>query len=111
MDKLNILWTTGNKKAVFNTLNLYASRSQKDDWWNDVNLIIWGASARLVGTDKKVQSEIVEILNQGVHIEAFKDSCDTFGVTDTLIELGVNVRNMGKPMNEYIQSGQKILTI
>ncbi len=111
MDKLNILWTTDNKYEVFSMLNLYASRSEKNDWWNDVNLIIWGASAKLVGTDKKVQSEIVEMINQGVHVEAFKDSCDKFGVSEKLIELGINVRYMGRPLTEYIQSGQKIVTM
>jgi hypothetical protein len=111
MDKLNILWTTGNKNKVFSMLNMFASRSEKNDWWNDVNVIIYGASAKLVGTDKKVQVEIVDMISQGVNVEAFKDSCDNFGVTEKLIELGVNVRSMGKPMNEYIQSGQRILTI
>ena len=111
MDKLNILWTTGNKNQVFTMLNTFASKSEKNDWCNDVNVIIYGVSAKLVGTDKKVQSEILNMINHGVNVEAFKDSCDNFGVTETLLELGINVRYMGKPMNEYIQSGQRILTI
>ena len=111
MDKLNILWTTDNRGTVFNMLTMYAINSKTKGWWQNVNVIIWGASAKLVGTDTQVQTEIIEMLNQGVQIEACKDCCDNFGVTDTLIKLGINVRYMGEPLTEYIKTGQKILTI
>jgi len=64
-----------------------------------------------VGIDNQVQTEIVEMINQGVQIEACKDCSDNFGVTDKLIKLGIHVRYMGIPFTEYIKSGQKILTI
>ena len=111
MDKLNILWTTDNKDTIFNMLTMYAINSKTNNWWQNVNVIIWGASAKLVGSDTKVQTEIVEMINQGVQIEACKDCCDNFGVTDKLIKLGINVRYMGKPLTEYLKAGEKILTI
>jgi hypothetical protein len=111
MEKLNILWTTDNKDTVFNMLIMYAINSKTQGWWQDVNLIIWGASARLVGNDSQVQSEIIEMINQGIHIEACKDCCDHFGVTEKLIKLGIKVRYMGEPFTEYIKAGEKILTI
>jgi hypothetical protein len=111
MDKLNILWTTDNKDTVFNMLTMYAVNSKTQNWWQEVNLIIWGASARLVGNDTQVQSEVVEMINQGIQIEACKDCCDNFGVTDKLTKLGINVRYMGKPLTDYIKSGETILTI
>jgi hypothetical protein len=111
MDKLNILWTTDNKDTIFNMLSMYAINSISNKWWQKVNLIIWGASAKLVGNDIQVQTEIVEMINQGVTIEACKDCCDNFGVTDKLTKLGINVRYMGKPLTDYIKSGENILTI
>lgn len=111
MDKLNILWTTDNKDTIFNMLSMYAINSKTQGWWQDVNVIIWGASAKLVGTDTKIQTEVVEMIKQGVKIEACKDCSDNFGVTDTLTKLGINVRYMGKPMTDYIKAGEKLLTI
>jgi hypothetical protein len=111
MDKLNILWTTDNKDTVFNMLAMYAVNSKTQNWWQEVNLIIWGASAKLVGNDTQVQTEVVEMINHGVQIEACKDCCDNFGVTDKLIKLGINVRYMGKPLTDYIKSGEIVLTI
>ncbi len=111
MDKLNILWTTDNKDTVFNMLAMYAINSKINNWWQNVNVIIWGASAKLIGNDVQVQTEIKEMINQGVTIEACKDCCDNFNVTNNLIELGINVRYMGEPLTEYIKTGQKILTI
>jgi len=111
MDKLNILWTTDNKDTIFNMLSMYAINSKSKGWWKDVNVIIWGASAKLVGADNQVQTEVIEMINQGVTIEACKDCSDNFGVTEKLTNLGINVRFMGKPMTDYIKAGEKILTI
>jgi hypothetical protein len=111
MDKLNILWTTDNKDTVFNMLIMYAVNSKIKGWWKNVNVIIWGASAKLVGNDTQVQSEVIEMINQGVKVEACKECCDRAGVTDKLIKLGINVRYMGEPFTDYIKADEKILTI
>ena len=111
MDKLNILWTTDNKDNVFNMLTMYAINSKRRNWWQQVNVIIWGASAKLVGNDPQVQTEIIEMLHQGITIEACKDCCDRFDVSEKLEKLGVTVRYMGQSLTEYIKSGEKILTI
>jgi len=111
MDKLNILWTTDNKNTVFHMLVMYATNSRLNGWWQEVNLIIWGASAKLVGTDSQIQAEVLEMLNHGITIEACKACTDNLGVTDKLTELGVNVRYMGEVLTNYLKSGEKVLTI
>jgi hypothetical protein len=111
MDKLNILWTTDNKDTVLQMLVMYATNSRLNGWWQKINLIIWGASAKLVGTDSQIQAEIKEMLNHGITIEACKACTDNLGVTDKLTELGVNVRYMGEALTAYIKSGEKVLTI
>ena len=111
MDKINILWTTINKDTIFNMLSMYTINSKTHNWWKHVNVIIWGASAKLVGSDNQVQTEILEMINQGVNIEACKDCCDNFGVSGKLIELGIDVRYMGEPLTEYIKKGEKVLSL
>ncbi len=111
MDKLNILWTSDNKDTVLNMLVMYATNSRLNGWWQEVNLIIWGASAKLVGTDSQIQAEVLEMLNHGITIEACKACTENLGVTDKLTELGINVRYMGEALTVYIKSGEKLLTI
>lgn len=111
MEKINILWTTDNKDTIFNMLAMYAINSKKRGWWKEVNIILWGASVKLVGNDTQVQTEVLEMLQNGITLEACKDCCDNFNVTDILLKLGVNVRYMGEPMTKYIKANEKLITI
>jgi hypothetical protein len=111
MDRLNILWTTDNKDTFLHMLLMYAANSRINGWWDEVNIIIWGASARLVGNDSQVQEAVQDMISHGITVEACKACCDDFGVTERITELGVIVRYMGQPLTEYIKSGDKILTI
>lgn len=111
MDKLNILWTTDNKDTAMNMIIMYGANAKKNGWWQDVNLIIWGASAKLIANDNQIQAEILDMIHQGVKIEACKACSDNLGVTDRLLKLGIKVRYMGQALTEYLKSGDKILTI
>lgn len=111
MEKINILWTTDNKDTIFNMLSMYAINSMKRGFWKHVNVILWGASVKLAGSDTQVQTEILEMLQNGVTVEACKDCADRFNASETLLKLGVNVRYMGEPMTEYIKAGEKLLSI
>ena len=111
MDKLNILWTTDNKDTVFSMLSMYATNSIKKGWWNEVNIIIWGASAKLVALDSQVQTEVLEMLSRGIKIEACRACTDEFSVTDKLEKLGIKVHYMGEPLTSYLKSDDKLICI
>lgn len=110
-DKLNILWTTDNKDTIFNMLSMYAINSKNRGWWKHINVILWGASVRLVANDTQVQTEVLEMLQSGITIEACQNCCNNFGVTSIIINLGITVRYMGAPLTEYLKNGEKILSI
>ena len=111
MEKLNILWTSDNKDTFFNMLALYTVNSKKKAWWEEVNVIIWGASAKLVAENEDVQAKVREMKENGVNVEACKVCSDNLGVTDKLIALGIDVKYMGAPLTEYLKSEEKIITI
>ncbi len=111
MDKLNILWTTDNKDTFFHMLSMYTINSLSKGWWDQINIIIWGASAKLVGNDSQIQTEILEMINKGITIEACKDCCDYFHVSDQLAQMGINVRYMGAPLTEYIKNNEHLITL
>ena len=110
-DKLTILWTTDNKDTVFNMLAMYALNSKNRGWWKHINIILWGASVKLVANDTQVQTEILEMLQSGITIEACQDCCENFGVDSIITNLGITVRYMGIPLTEYLKNGEKILSI
>ncbi|WP_346864441.1 hypothetical protein [uncultured Draconibacterium sp.] len=111
MEKLTILWTTDNKDTFFNMLAMYATNSVRKAWWDNVTVIIWGASAKLAGIDAQVQSELVQMIATGVTIEACKACADNLGVSGELEKLGVNVHYMGVPLTECLKSGEKFISI
>lgn len=111
MNKLNILWTTDNKETVTEMLMPYAINSRKHGWWENVNVIIWGASAKLVAADKEVQDLVREMLEHGVAVEACKACSDSFGVSGDLTGLGVSVRYMGQALTDYLKADEKVLTV
>lgn len=92
-------------------LLMYAINAKKRKWWQEVNVIIWGASSKLAGTDTEVQAKIVEMIAQGVTVEACLACSENLGVSESLSKLGVNLRYMGQPLTNYLKANEKILTI
>lgn len=76
-----------------------------------MNVIIWGGSARLTGTDTQVQSEIMEMIAQGIHIEACQDCTERYRVSETLKKLGVTVRYMEEPLTTYLKADEKFIFV
>lgn len=111
MGKLNILWTSDNKITVLNMLAIYVLNSKTRGWWKEINIIVWGASAKLIAKDTQVQTEVLEMLSVGVHIEACKDCSDACEVTSDLQKLGIEVKYMGEALSSYIKSGEPVLSI
>jgi len=110
MQKLNILWTTDHKEVSERMILLYAMNSKVKGWWDQVNLIVWGPSAKMIAEDTQIQAEIIELINQGVTLESCKDCSDHYGVSELFEKMGIVVRFMGEPLTEYIKNGEKIIT-
>jgi hypothetical protein len=110
-DRINILWTTGDKTTALTMLAVYVLNAKSRGWWKEINVIIWGASAKLVAEDTQVQTEVLEMMQAGITVEACRDCSDVCGVTGTLERLGINVRFMGIPLTDYIKSGETVLAI
>ena len=108
-NKLNILWTTDNRDTVFNMLSMYAINSVNKGWWEHVNIILWGASVKLLANDTQVQTEVLEMMNSGINIEACQHCCEIFDVVPTIQNLGITVKYMGESLTQYIKDGEHVL--
>ena len=108
---LYILWTSGSKITAEKMVFMYAINSLRHGWWEKVTLIIWGASAKLVGEDMAIQKKIQEALEAGVSVTACKACADQLGVSEGLEKLSVEVKYWGAPLTDILANGEKLLTI
>lgn len=109
--KLNILWTSANPDTFSKMVAMYAGNAQWKGWWDEVSIIIWGGSARLVGEDVTVQHQLTELIAKGVELRACRACAEQIGVAETLESLGVDVDYLGEPLTELLKSDAKLLTI
>lgn len=96
MERLNILWTTNDIDTLKNMVSMYSCNSVKNGWWDEVNIIIWGGSTRLVSESEEAQQELVKMMKSGVSVEACKACAAKYKSEALLTELGITVKYMSK---------------
>jgi len=108
---LVVLWTTSEKDVFTKMLYIYTITAKKQAWFDDVTLIVWGPSAKLLAEDKELQSSVKKLAKAGVKLEACSWCTNQYGVTDDLKNLGIDVRGMGKSLTDYIKDDNKEVLI
>jgi len=108
--RLAVLWTSGDPEVAHGVCLMYAHAAKKRGWFNEVLLIVWGPSARLLAADKDVQAKVKEMAADGVELQACKACSDSYGVSGRLAELGVEVKSMGEPLTQILKDGWHVLT-
>ncbi|MBL8817241.1 MAG: DsrE family protein [Planctomyces sp.] len=101
--KLIIVWTSGDPEVAHRMVLMYGHAAMKNKWFDEVRVIIWGPSSRLTAADKEIQSKLMEMKADGVVLQACIVCADSYGVTDGLRGLGIEVKPMGKPLSETIK--------
>jgi len=79
-------------------------------WFDNVLLIVWGPSSRLLAGDKELQAKAKAMMASGVVVQACVACADLYGVSDKLRELGIEVKPMGKPLSEMLKGDWKVFT-
>ena len=110
-EKLAVLWTSGDPFVAHKVCFMYTHNAKKAGWWNEVQLIVWGPSSKLLAEDKDLQTAVKAMMADGVVVKACKACADSYGVSDDLTALGIEVKYMGKPLTEMLKSDQwQVLT-
>jgi len=109
-NKLLIMYTTEEKEVFTKLVMPYALNSKRRGWWEEVNLLIWGPSNKLVASDEEVQDILKELKDAGVELTACLWCAEQYDLDEKLTELGVDVKYMGEPLTEMLKSGWKVLT-
>lgn len=110
LGQLLIVWTSGDPDVAHKMVFMYAYNAQKNGWFDQVTLLIWGPSQKLSSEDKSIQEALQKMKEEGVEILACKACADMYGVCEKLEEKGVTVQYTGVYLSDYIKSGKKIMT-
>ena len=109
-NQLAVLWTSGDPDVAHRVCLMYTHAAKTAGWFDEVILIVWGPSARLLAGDKDLQDKIIQMKKDGVVLQACINCSDSYGVSQDLKDLGVEVKPMGKPLTEMLKSGWKVIT-
>lgn len=111
MEKLVVLWTSGDKEVAVKMVFMYTLNSKLREWWKDVSLIVWGPSSRLLSDDAELQEYMARIIKAGVEVMACKACTDMYGVSGKLEEMGIEVKYMGLPFTQILKEGCRVITV
>jgi hypothetical protein len=89
---------------------MYTLNAKKAGWFDVVHLVVWGPSAKLLAEDQGLQAEVKAMQEAGVVTEACVVCARRYGVDDDLLELGLDVKGMGKPLSDRLKDNWKIIT-
>jgi hypothetical protein len=109
-EKLAVLWVSGDRDVAEKSCLMYTHAAQKNGWFDEVVLIVWGSSSRLLAEDSALQEKVQAMARDGVILEACVACSNQLGVTGELKALGIDVKGMGLPLTHYLKSGYHVLT-
>lgn len=108
-DKLMVIWSSGDPDVALKVCLMYTHAACKNNWFNQVNLIIWGPSAKLLTENEEVKQKIIQMKADGVILEACINCANMYGVTEDLKSMDIDVKPMGQPLTERLKAGWKQL--
>ena len=103
-NKLVVVWTSGDKEVAMKMVFMYTYNAQKYGWWDDITLLVWGPSSKLLSEDKELQDYVKEMKDIGVNLLACKGCSDLYDVSDHLEKLGITVKYTGKDLTDFIKN-------
>jgi len=109
-NKLAVLWTSSDPDVADKVCFMYTYNAKKQKWFDEVVLIVWGPSAKLLAENKPLQDYIKKMKEAGIRVEACIACAKMYGVDQTLKGFGIDVKGMGTPLTGYLKDGWNVLT-
>ncbi|AFM40440.1 hypothetical protein Desaci_1421 [Desulfosporosinus acidiphilus SJ4] len=111
-DKLLVVWTNGDRDVAIRMAFMYTLNSKLKEWWSEVSLIVWGPSAKLLTDDTSLQEYIGKMKDAGVELLACKACSDSYGISEALENMGINVKYTGQVLTEFLKDeNTRVITV
>lgn len=109
-EQLAVVWTSGDPDVAHRVCLMYTHAAQDNQWFDEVRLIVWGPSQRLLVGDKDLQAKVKAMQDDGVIVEACIACAKSFGLVEDIRALGIEVKGMGNPLTSFLKQDYKVLT-
>ncbi|MGI1660493.1 MAG: DsrE family protein [Desulfitobacterium sp.] len=109
--ELIVLWTSADREVALKMVFMYTFNAKTKGWWEDVCLIVWGPSSKLLSEDQELQTYMAKMLEAGVEVVACKACTDSYGISEALEKMGIEVKYMGQPLTEILKRDAKLITL
>lgn len=109
-NQLLVVWTSGDPDVAVRMVFMYTANAKKHGWWEDVTLLVWGPSQKLLTESDVLREKLAEMLDAGVRVVACKACADSYPVTEQLEDLGVEVFYTGEFLTDWIKSDGAVIT-
>lgn len=103
-NKVAVLWTSGDPEVAEKVCFMYTHAAKANGWFDEVVLIIWGPSAKLLTENEMLRKKIKEMQEDGVEVKACIACADMYGVVEKLRSYDVVVEGMGVPLTDYLKA-------
>jgi hypothetical protein len=110
-NKLAVLWTSDDPNLAEKMAFMYTYNAKKQGWFDEVVLIVWGPSAKLLSENKMIQDYVKKMQDAGIKVEACMSCARMYEVDGKLQQLGIDVKGMGVPLSNYLKEGWKTLSL
>ena len=108
--QLAVIWASGDPEVAEKICLMYTHNASLQWWFDEVVLIVWGPSARLLAENLVLQERVRRMIEDGVKLEACIACANMYGVADQLSALGIEVKGMGSVLSGYLKDNWKVLT-
>lgn len=103
MSKLLIVWKTDNEIDINTFVVPYAYNAKTREWFDDVELLIWGASQVAVLENSIIQQRVQNLIKNDIKVSACKMCANNTGALELLESIGVEVYFTGQYLTEKIK--------
>ena len=109
-DTLVVVWSSGDPEVAMKACLMYAHAAKKYKWFNEVILVVWGPSEKLLAENATLKDKVGAMKKDGVVLEACVACSNMYNVTNELKVCEVDVKGMGVPLTRYLKRGYKIIS-
>jgi hypothetical protein len=109
-DTLVVVWSSGDPEVAEKACLMYADAAKKFNWFNEVILVVWGPSEKLLAENQELKDKVAAMQKDGVIVQACVACANMYSVTNELKVCKVDVIGMGRPLTKYLKRGYKVVS-
>ena len=109
--ELLVNWSTDNMHTAMSMVLLYTYNAKKLGWFDEITLLVWGASQQLAATNSEVQEQLEEMKKIGVRVIACKKCAQDHGLEEQLSACGIEVFYTGEVLTSWLLDKKPLLSV